>query len=95
MEQALQLERRIDKTANLVHSLLTHIKEHPGMRIQVETASRLTMEHLARVVFFTAGFPKYDLEVKDVSLQESGFILFENGTEVHFSLVVKEQGEES
>jgi hypothetical protein len=94
MEQTLQTERRMDKTANLVHSLLTHIKKQPGQHIQIVTPSRLTMEHLARVVFFTAGFPKYALPVKEVVLGgEVSMIFFENGTEVSFSLVVPEQKE--
>jgi hypothetical protein len=93
MEQTV-VARQSGKTAQLVHSLLTRIKEQSGpLRIQIETANRLTMEHMTRVVFFTAGFPKYDLVVKEVSLQEKGFILFENGTEVHFSLVVPEEKE--
>lgn len=93
MEQTAGMQQS-GKTAQLVHWLLTHIQGHPGERIQVMTRSRLTMEHLARVVFFTAGFPKYGLAVKDVSLADTSTILFENGTEVSFSLVVPEHTEE-
>lgn len=69
------------KMASLVHSLLTFACEQPGCRIQVVVHDRQAMEHLLRVIYLSA-FP---LAIQDYSFEEQGFILFENGSEIHFS----------